>query len=187
VVRVGAAALVVGLGSALLAKVVLQLPNAPGFGLAAGGLSAFVGLLPSVERWPALRPLHVLLTLHYCVFGRLFFRAEDLAVARQMAASLLDFRNLEVRRGLFRIEPLAAWVASTPGLSWLAPLAEWGVLAVMLGGFMAHYLPARSLELGALRLIPRVPAVVIGMGFAVVLGLLSLVQAGPRANIYFAF
>ncbi len=57
----------------------------------------------------------------------------------------------------------------------------------MSGGFLLHYLPAQRLEFGAMRLLPRVPAVVVGMGVAVVLGVLSLVQAGPRANIYFTF
>lgn len=184
--RGGAAALAIGLSSALLAFV-LKLPHAAELGVGAGLLSFFIGLLPSAERWPALRPLHVFLTLHYCVFGRIFFRTENLEAARQMASSLLDVRNLEVRTGLFRVEPLAAWANTSPALRFLAPLAEWGVLVVLIGGFLLHYVPARRVELGAMRLIPRVPAVVVGMGVAVVLGVLSLVQAGPRANIYFAF
>jgi alginate O-acetyltransferase complex protein AlgI len=186
-VRVGVAALAVAVGSGLLAAVVLKLPNAPEFGVGAGALSFFIGLLPNAERWPVLRPLHVFLTLHYCVFCRLFFRTDNLEAARQMALSLLDFRSFEVRAGLLRVEPLAAWASTSPALGWLAPLAEWGVLVVMIGGFLLHYVPARHFEFGAIRLIPRVPAVVVGVGVAVVLGVLSLVQAGPRANIYFAF
>jgi hypothetical protein len=121
------------------------------------------------------------------VFGRIFFRTENLEAARQMASSLLDSGNFEVRTGLFRVEPLAALANTNPALGWLAPLAEWGVLILLIGGFLLHYLPARRVELGAMRLIPRVPAVAVGMGVAVVLGVLSLLQAGPRANIYFAF
>jgi D-alanyl-lipoteichoic acid acyltransferase DltB (MBOAT superfamily) len=185
--RVAVAAVVVALGTLLLTAVALKLPNAPELAAGAGALSFFIGLLPSPERWPVLRPLHVFLTLHYCVFCRLFFRTENLEAARQMALSLLDVRNFEVRTGLLRVEPLAAWANTSPALGWLAPLAEWGVLVVMIGGFLLHYVPARHFEFGASRLIPRVPAVALGVGVAVVLGVLSLVQAGPRANIYFAF
>jgi len=184
--RAAAAALAVGLGSELLAFFVLKLPSFGQFGLVAFALSFGVGLLPSVERWPALRPLPVLLTLHYCVFSRIFFRTESLEAARQMARSLLDFSALEVRSGLFRIEWLAAW-ARVPALGWAEPLAEWGVLLLMIGGFAAHYGPSRSIEHGTVRLLPRVPALLVGVGFAALLGALSLVQAGPRPNIYFAF
>jgi hypothetical protein len=38
-----------------------------------------------------------------------------------------------------------------------------------------------------LSLAPRIPAVVLGAGFAVVVGALGLLLAGPRPNIYFAF
>jgi hypothetical protein len=179
--------LAVGLGSALLGFTVLKLTAFLAFGLIAFALSFVVGLLPSVERWPALRPLHGLLTLHFCVFSRIFFRAESLEAARQMTHSLLDFGSLELRRGLFRIEWLGAWVKARPELAWAEPIAEWGVLLLLIGGFAAHYVPSRSLESLAERLLPRVPAVVLGVGFAVLLGALGLVQAGPRANIYFAF
>jgi D-alanyl-lipoteichoic acid acyltransferase DltB (MBOAT superfamily) len=183
--RVSLAALAATVGSALLG-VVLKVPNAWALGLTVGALSLGVGLLPSVAQAPRLRPLHVLLTLHYCVVSRLFFRAETLDAARQMAQSLLDF-TFEVRRGLFRIEGLAAWARESSQFAWMEPLAEWGILLLLIGGMAAHYLPSRALSLGAGRLLPRVPAVLVGLGLAVLFGALSLVQAGPRANIYFAF
>jgi D-alanyl-lipoteichoic acid acyltransferase DltB (MBOAT superfamily) len=185
--RAFAAALAVGLGSALLGLAVLKLPSFLQLGLIAFALSFGVGLLPNAESWPTLRPLHVFLTLHFCVLSRLFFRAESLETARQMTRSLLDFSSLGVRAGLFRIEWLGVWAGERPALAWVEPIAEWGVLLLLIGGFAAHYIPSRSLESVAERLLPRVPAVVLGVGFAVLLGALSFLQASPRTNIYFAF
>jgi hypothetical protein len=104
-----------------------------------------------------------------------------------MAEKLVHWDSLGVRHGLFGNEALSAWLNGVPALSWARPLVDWSVLLLMLAGFALHYTPARKVEETALRLIARTPAVAVGMGFAVLLGVLSLLLAGPRANIYFAF
>jgi uncharacterized integral membrane protein len=157
------------------------------FGLVGGALALCIGLLPSAEQSPAFRPLHILLTVHFSVLSRVFFRADSLQSARAMADKLVSWDGVGVRDGLFRVEPLAVWLQKAPALAWAQPIAEWGILLLMIAGFAAHYTSSHKLELAAQRWMPRVPAVVVGMGLAVVVGGLSLLLAGPRANIYFAF
>jgi hypothetical protein len=88
---------------------------------------------------------------------------------------------------MFRIQGLSAWIESHPGFAFMAPFAEWGILVLLVFGFVLHYLPTQKWESSLLRISPRVPGVLIGVSFAVLLGLLSLLLSGPRANIYFAF
>jgi D-alanyl-lipoteichoic acid acyltransferase DltB (MBOAT superfamily) len=177
----------VALLAALLASALLGLDEPWRFALAGGILALAIGVLPAVERWPAIRPLHVLLTLHFSVLTRVFFRAESLESARAMADKIVGWDALGVREGLFRIEGLARWPEGVAGLAWLRPLEEWGILLLLLFGFSAHYLPARWVEVAADRLVARVPALLIGIGLAAMFGAMSLLLAGPRPNIYFEF
>jgi D-alanyl-lipoteichoic acid acyltransferase DltB (MBOAT superfamily) len=185
--RVGAAAGVVGAATWLLASAALRLDHPWGLGVAAGALATFIGLLPSVNRRPSLRPLHVLLTVHFSVLSRVFFRADNLDSASAMAKQLVHWDGLGVRHGLFRIHSLAAWLGSERGLRWLEPFAEYGVLLLVIAGFAAHYTPQPRVDAAARKLFARAPAVLVGAGIAVLLGGLSLLLAGPRANIYFNF
>lgn len=187
VARLLAVSLAVALATALLGWAGLGMTDPWALGLAGGALSLFIGLLPTVDEASALRPLHVLLTLHFSVLSRLFFRADTLESARAMARQLLEWDGFGVTPGLLGMEPLSRWLATQPALAWARPVADWGVLWLLLGGFALHYVPARRLELGALRVIPRVPSVLLGLGLAALFGVLGLLLSGPRANIYFAF
>jgi D-alanyl-lipoteichoic acid acyltransferase DltB (MBOAT superfamily) len=185
--RLALVSVAVLLGTTVLGSVGLELQNPWLFGVVGGALALIIGLLPSVEEWPALRPVHVLLTVHFSVLSRVFFRADSLESARAMAGKLVGWDGLGVRDGLFRIEGLAAVLKDVPVLAWAQPVANWGILLLLIGGFAVHYTSSQAVESAAQRWIPRVPAVFMGMGFAVLMGMLSLLLAGPRANIYFNF
>ncbi|MFO7177150.1 MAG: MBOAT family O-acyltransferase [Pseudomonadota bacterium] len=157
------------------------------FGAFVGVVALVVGFLPNAERWPAFRPVHVVVTLHFVVLSRVFFRADNLELAQAMCHKVLHWDGAGVRPGLLGNERLVALVTETPLLSWARPLAEWIVLGLLILGLAIHYVPAGSVTLTAQRVVPRVPAVLLGMGFAFLIGILSLLLAGPRANIYFAF
>ena len=146
-----------------------------------------IGYLPSskeAERW---RPVHIFLTLHFSVFSRVFFRSEDLGHARAMIGKLISVDGLGVRSGMFRIQGLSLWLEQHSVLSFAKPLAEWGILLILLAGFAIHYVPSAKVEAAAARFIPRVPGIVLGVSLAMILALLSILLSGPRANIYFAF
>ena len=181
------ASVVIALGMALLGSAGLKLAHPWVFGLAAGGLALVIGLLPSVKDAPSTRALHVLLTVHFSVLSRVFFRADNLGSARIMVNKLVNWDGIGVRRGMFRIPGLSAWLEGVPALGWARPLAEWGVLLLLIAGFAVHYTPSRSVDSTSQRWIARAPAMLVGVGFAAVVGLVSLLLAGPRANIYFAF
>jgi alginate O-acetyltransferase complex protein AlgI len=166
---------------------VLHLDTPWAFG-AVGALAAFaIGRLPRADEAPILRPVHVLLTVHFSVLSRVFFRADGLDAARAMASKVVQWDGLGAREGLFALPGLSVWLEETPALVWARPLAEWGILLVMLAGFAVHYTPSARVEPAAQRWLGRVPSVVVGAGVAVVIGILGLLLAGPRANIYFAF
>jgi len=61
------------------------------------------------------------------------------------------------------------------------------VLLLLLLGFLLHYVPAAWLERKSAGAFVRTPGVLVGAGIAVVIGLLGVLLAGPRPNIYFAF
>ncbi len=184
--RVGLAAVVSALAT-LLGTVGLKLPDPWTFGLASGVLALGISALPSAKARPVLRPLHVLLTVHFSVLSRVFFRADDLTLARAMARKVIEWDGLGVRDRLFEIQGLMTWLKQFPALAWAEPLAGYGILLLLIGGFALHYVPQSALVTLRGRLLPKVPAVVIGMSFAVLLGVTSLLLSGPRANIYFAF
>jgi uncharacterized membrane protein YsdA (DUF1294 family) len=166
---------------------VLEVEAANVWGASVGLLALAIGLLPRASSLPWLTPLHVLLTVHFSVFSRIFFRADDLDKARAMVQKLLEFDSLGVREGMFRIQGFSAWLKPRSSWTFLDPLAEWGLLIVLLGGFVVHYLPTQKLEHSILRQSLRVPGLLVGVGFALLLGLFGLLLSGPRANIYFAF
>jgi D-alanyl-lipoteichoic acid acyltransferase DltB (MBOAT superfamily) len=182
-----AVCMLIGLGVTLLGAAGLRLDNPWLFGAVGGLLALFIGLLPKVDELPALRPVHVLLTVHFSVLSRVFFRADSLESARAMAGKLVSFDGFGVRDGLFRIEGLAAWLERVPWLAWARPLAEQGILLLLIAGFAVHYTSSPNVERLAQRWVPRMPAAVVGAGLAILMGGLGLLLAGPRANIYFAF
>ena len=136
---------------------------------------------------PASRPFHVVLTFHFSVLSRVFFRADSLESARAMAQSLVAWDGFGIRAHLFDIPALSAWLGQIPALAWAKPMACWGVLLMMIAGLLSHYTPPNAIDTLGKRWIPRVPAVVVGMALAALMGVVSLMLAGPRPNIYFAF
>jgi hypothetical protein len=185
--RVVLASASMALAAAAFAVFALRWPDPWVAAQVVGVLALGIGLLPGAERFPALGPIHVFLTLHFSVLSRIFFRADTLDAARSMANKVLNWDGFGVRTGLLGNERLSEWLAQMPLLGWARPLGDWCVLGLLVLGFALHYTPARRLELAALSFAPRVPAVAAGVGFAVLAGVLGLLLAGPRANIYFAF
>jgi D-alanyl-lipoteichoic acid acyltransferase DltB (MBOAT superfamily) len=169
------------------ARLALQLPDPWLAGKACGALALLIALLPRADEWPTTRAFHVVLTLHFSVLSRVFFRADTLEGAREIAGKLVAWDGFGVRRGLLGNEALSNFIAANPLLTWARPIGDWCVLGLLVLGFAIHYFPARSIEQMAQRYAPRVPAVIAGIGFAVLVGALGLLLAGPRANIYFAF
>ncbi len=111
--------------------------------------------------------LHVLLTFHFTVLSRVFFRADDLDTSRKMIAGLLRFDAHGIREGLI-----------TPGV--------WAVLLVR------DRLPPADAE-GPDRprdvrgVPPPAGAADRAAGRALGLAIHLLLSSGPRANIYFQF
>ena len=156
------AAVVFGLGVD-----VLHLEWTTSLGLAGFAALMFVVVarLPETTAWWNVA-LHVLLTFHFTVLSRVFFRADDLETSRAMISGLLRFDAHGVRPGL-----LTPW-------AW----------AVLLGGVAYHMTPKRWVDLDAYAVFRRLPGVVIGLIFAATaLGVHLLLSGGPRANIYFQF
>ena len=174
-------------GGTLLGSVGLKLVDPVQFGLVVGGLAFVIGILPTVSERPASQSFHVVLTFHFCVLSRVFFRADSLDSARAMAHALIYWDGFGIRAHLFDIPALSAWLGRVPVLAWASPVAYWGVLLLLVGGLLFHFTPASATRVVSERLIPRVPAVVMGMGLATLMGVVSLMLAGPRPNIYFAF
>ncbi len=109
---------------------------------------------------------HVVLTFHFTVLTRVFFRADDLDTSRKMVAGLMGFDGHGIRPGL-----VSPWV--------------WGVLTV---GLAVHFLPKHWIDDVAARWFGRLPGVAIGVAFAALGFLLAqLLSSGPRAFIYFQF
>jgi len=126
----------------------------------------FVAWLPLTES-PLNRALHVLLTFHFTVLSRVFFRAESFEGAKRMVAGLLDVDPAHLVR---------------PGL-----LTPW-LLAALLGGIAYHFTPKRWVDVYAYGLFRRLPGPVLGLAMGLLaLAIMKISSGGPRAFIYFDF
>jgi D-alanyl-lipoteichoic acid acyltransferase DltB (MBOAT superfamily) len=159
----GAFAIVVG----LLSRHALDLEAPQAWGLAVFAVAAFlvVAWLPDTGT-PLNVALHVLLTFHFTVLSRVFFRADSFATAKRMCSGLLAFDGHGIREGL-----VSPWV-------WLA-----------LGfGLVYHFTPKSWVDVRALAAFRKIPGPALGVAMALLgLGLMKLMGEGPRAFIYFQF
>jgi alginate O-acetyltransferase complex protein AlgI len=151
-----------------LSTAVLQLGQPESLGLAGFAVLMFliVARLPETgTAWNTA--LHVLLTFHFTVLSRVFFRADDLDTSRKMIAGLLRFDAHGIREGLI-----------TP--------AVW---AVLLFGIGYHLLTPKGLvDRETYAVFRRLPGPLIGLLLAALgLAIHLLLSSGPRANIYFQF
>ncbi|MFZ6185235.1 MBOAT family O-acyltransferase [Nannocystis pusilla] len=151
-----------------LSTAVLQLGQPESLGLAGFAVLMFliVARLPETgTAWNTA--LHVLLTFHFTVLSRVFFRADDLDTSRKMIAGLLRFDTHGIREGLI-----------TP--------AVWTVL---LFGIGYHLLTPKGLvDRETYAVFRRLPGPLIGLLLAALgLAVHLLLSSGPRANIYFQF
>jgi D-alanyl-lipoteichoic acid acyltransferase DltB (MBOAT superfamily) len=189
--QIGQSALVVAAIAALatlLAKA-LDVEQGTPLVLLATGTAALLCLLPRSEAASWLRPVHVLLMFHFTVLSRVFFRADNLDRAKEMVSRLLEFDGHGVRPGLFRIQALGGWLEGAPRgvAALLQPLANQGLLVLLVLGLGYHFTPATWTDSAGKRLFARTPGFALAMGFAAMLAVMSQLLSGPRANIYFAF
>ncbi len=138
----------------------------------AAGVGGFAMAMFLVVAWLPERStlgnaaLHVLLTFHFTVLSRVFFRAESFDVAKRMCQGLLAFDGHGIRPGLI-----------TPQLG-----------ALLLFGCAYHFTPKRWVDTYGFLIVRRTPGVVLGLAFvALCLGLMLLMEGEPRAFIYFNF
>jgi len=150
------------------------------------------GLLPPASEGRGWSFVHVLLTFQFTVLSRIFFRADSLEQAGQVAGQILRWDSLGVRDGLFRMQGLHGWLtensASLGNLASPALLvAHWGLLIVIVLGLGYHFLPARYSERFGQNLTRWLPAPALALALAGGMFLISRLLEGPRANIYFSF
>ena len=128
-------------------------------------LFALVSWLPDTGS-PLNTLAHVVLTFHFTVLSRVFFRAGDLGSSREMISGLLAFDGRGLREGL-----LTPWL-------WLA----------LVGGLAYHFTPRRWVDEYALAVWRRIPGVILGIAFAILcLAIMKLMSGAPKAFIYFQF
>jgi alginate O-acetyltransferase complex protein AlgI len=187
-------ALFVGFVVLDFALLVLHLDRslAMGLGLGAFLIAALNSLLPLDSKSWVWTALHIFLTFHFTTLSRLFFRADTLDQAREMARKLVDWDFLGTREGFFRVQVLDGWLESNADLlgvltNPLRGLAEYGILMLIVLGIGYHVLPTRWVEAPAERFVRELPAPALGVLLAACALLVSQLLAGPRANIYFAF
>lgn len=158
---------VTGLVAALASQHLLGLSQVQAIGLGVFAMVMFVvvAVVPVTGR-PLNTAFHVLLTFHFTVLSRVFFRAESFDVAKRMIAGLLAFDGHGLRPGL-----VTPWI-------WLA----------LVGGLAYHFTPRAWVDVDGLRLFRRIPGPVLGLALALLgLGLMKLMAGGPKAFIYFQF
>ncbi|HFE46148.1 MAG TPA: MBOAT family protein [Nannocystis exedens] len=146
---------------------ILGLGQEPAQILAGSGLLLFVLIswLPDSGS-PLNTAAHVLLTFHFTVLSRVFFRADGLGSSRELIAGLLAFDGRGLREGL-----LSPWL-------WLA----------LVGGLAYHFTPRRFVDEYGLAIWRRIPGVLLGVLFALLcLGIMKLMSGAPKAFIYFQF
>lgn len=156
------------------------------FGLGSAAIAVMNALLPDGKKSRLWALVHVLLMFHFTTLSRVFFRADNLELAGQMAFKILAWDGLGVRDGLFRMHELYAWLQGGP-LQLLSVLAQWGVLLLVALGLVHHLTPARWTERALNRFFGALPAPALGAVLASICLLLSQLLAGPRPNIYFSF
>ena len=135
---------------------------------------------------------HVVLTFHFTVLSRVFFRAETLESAREMCAQVLRWDGRGVRPDLFKVQWMEEWVmvATAPATS-LREAGVWvsqqGMLLLLVFGTFWHFTPREWVDVRLRRWMLALPAPVIGVAYAALAVVLMNLLTGPRANIYFAF
>jgi alginate O-acetyltransferase complex protein AlgI len=160
-------ALAVGLALGALAELALDVPRSgalyfAGFGAA---MFVFVTWLPQTGG-PFVMAIHVLLTFHFTVLSRVFFRAPNFETAKTMVAGLLRLDGNLVRPGL---------------------LSEWMWLALAFGT-LYHFTPKAWVDVYAYGAFRRLPGPVLGLLLGLLgLGLMKLMAGAPRTFIYFNF
>lgn len=121
--------------------------------------------LPTTDH-PLNVALHIVLTFHFTVITRIFFRAESFDVAQRMLSGLLTFDGHGMRPGF-----VSPWV--------------W---AALLFGVVYHYTPKAWVDVELFGWFRRIPGPVLGVLLALFsLGLMKLMEGTPRAFIYFQF
>lgn len=133
--------------------------------LAIGGF-VFVASLP-VTGTMLNNVVHIVLTFHFTVLTRVFFRAETFGSAKKLIVGLLSFDPAHLVR---------------PGL-----MTPW-LLAALVGGTAYHFTPKRWVDESAFGLFRRLPGPVLGLAMGLLaLGIMKISANGPRAFIYFDF
>ncbi|MCX4246719.1 MBOAT family O-acyltransferase [Paraliomyxa miuraensis] len=167
--------------------VVTTLTAAVALGVACGGFAQWALGLPQQAAWfcagfaavmfvlvtwlplrggPLNTILHVVLTYHFTVLSRVFFRAPDFETAKSMIAGMLRFDDSLVRPGL---------------------LTPWLWAALIFGTFY-HFTPKRWVDETLYAAFRRLPGPVLGVLFSLLgLALMKLMAGAPRAFIYFNF
>lgn len=167
VVTVVTAAAAVGLGCGALAEYGLDVPREGALFCVGFGALMFVlvSWLPQ-HGGPWITAVHVLLTYHFTVISRVFFRASDFDTAKAMVAGILRFDGDLVRPGL---------------------LTEW-LWAALVFGTLYHFTPKRWIDEHVYAVFRRIPGPVLGLLLGLVgLGIMKLMAGAPRAFIYFNF
>jgi alginate O-acetyltransferase complex protein AlgI len=162
---IGIAATIAAIGG--LARFLLHLGwmESAGLGLGVAAIGVLVSVLPA-SRGRLVGVVHVLLTFHFVVLARVFFRAQDLDGVRAFTRNLLELDGHWIRPGLV-----------SPGV---------GVALAL--GIAVHFTPKHWVSERALAVFRRVPGVLLGLGFcALAYGLQRLLEGAPRAFIYFQF
>jgi D-alanyl-lipoteichoic acid acyltransferase DltB (MBOAT superfamily) len=136
--------------------------------------------------------LHIVLTFHFTVISRIFFRAKGLDNATAMLSKMLDWDLWRVRDGLFRWQSAQKWVdAHASELSALhAPLhglTEYVLGIVLALGTAYHFTSRDWVEKHLRAAFLRLPGWAIGLVYAALCLLILKLLDGPRANIYFEF
>ncbi len=166
-VSMTAGALVLGAASAAAGHLILELPagTSAGLGVFATVMFAVVTWLP-LTGGPLNTAAHIIITYHFTVLSRVFFRAPDFTTAKTMIAGLLRFDEALVRPGL---------------------LSQW-MWAALIFGTAYHFTPRRWVEEVAWGWFRRLPGPVLGLLLGLLgLGLMKLMAGAPRAFIYFRF
>ncbi len=194
---VGADTVLVGIGALVLclglfyAVLGVPLANAALGAAVCGSIALLNCALPRTgsRGWGVV---HVVLLFHFTTLSRVFFRADNLEVARGMVGKLLVWDGLGVRDGMFRMQGLHEWLAGHAALlggaaTPLQALAHHGILVLLVAGIGYHFAPADWVERLGARVVRALPASALGVGLAAIALLISQLLSGPRANIYFAF